>query len=260
MLRWPRGTRWQSVCWLPFTLGLSMLLAWVAPADAATSVQALEICIWNGEVPPYTSPVAEAQGQQFVRSILSRQGWTVTFVARPWKRCIKETAEGRFQAIMPVAPTSDYQQLVFPRRQGEVDSRQALGVSRLLAMRLRGSQANWDGQRFSGVSGPVIYLQGISAPKMLLDRHGIPSATVTRTETMGEMLLRGRSNLAIDLDHRLLAVMRNSQYAGRLELLSKPLLEVHMYLAFSKHFYQAHGGLAEQIWQSIGERRSVVPH
>ncbi|MNF00973.1 hypothetical protein D3C80_1998900 [compost metagenome] len=32
-----------------------------------------------------------------------------------------------------------------------------------------------------------------------------------------------------------------------------------MYLAFSKHFYQANGALVEQVWQSFGERRLVVP-
>ncbi|MCY1408636.1 hypothetical protein D9M71_239610 [compost metagenome] len=236
-----------------------MLLVWAVPADASTSLQALDICIWHAEVPPYTSPMAEAQGQQLVRRVMNSYGLTVTFVARPWNRCIKETAEGRFQAVMPVAPTSDYQQLIFPRRQGEVDSRQALGVSRLLAMRPRGSQANWDGKRFSGVRGPVIHLHGISAPKVLLERHGMPAASVARPEDMGEMLLRGRSNLAIDLDYRLLAVMRRSKCAGRLELLSNPLLETHMYLAFSKHFYQANGALVEQVWQSFGEWRLVVP-
>lgn len=158
MLRWQAGL-------LPAFLGLAMLLAWAAPVDATPTLESLSICIWEDEVPPYASPVQEAESQQTLHRILARQGLVATFVARPWKRCIKETIDGRFHGLMPVAPTRDYQQLAFPRRQGRVDTRRALGISRIRAIRLRGSEADWDGRRFRGLRGPVVYLHGISAPR-----------------------------------------------------------------------------------------------
>lgn len=73
---------------------------------------------------------------------------------------------------------------------------------------------------------------------------------------MEQMLLHGRSNLAVDLDHRLQALMHGYEYAEGLEILPRALLEVHMYLVFNQGFYQANEALAERIWQSIAELRS----
>lgn len=239
--------------------GLVCLLACLlAPVQAATLV----VCVSDEAFPPFTFPNREGDSQRLIRSAVERQGWQLEFVALPWRRCLAGVAQGLFGAIAGVAATPEYLDfMAFPRRSGQADPRRALGITRLVVYRPAGGAAAWDGQGFSGVDRPVLYLSGRSTLKVLLARLGVPAVDTARTSTqLAHMLLRGRGSLAIDHDYQVELLLAKPEFRGRFEVLPVPLGEAPIFLALGRQLYQRHSRQVEAIWNEIGAlRRAAGP-
>lgn len=216
----------------------------------------LQVCIADEEVPPYTSMhQPEALGQTALREAAGRQGWQVQFSIRPWRRCLADTASGHFQAILPVSPSAvNRPRLKFPELAGQVDFALMLGEMRVLVMRPQGSSAEWDGQRFSGLTGPVLYLGGLSVLDVFFANSGQASDSNARNAlSMGRMLLAQRSNVAVDLEDRVLNLLTQDEFRDRLEVLPRPLLSAPVFLGISPRLYAESPQAVEQLWRDMAE-------
>lgn len=229
---------------------LYLLLVLVAPAQALT----LSVCVSDEAFPPFTYPHRDGESQARIRLASERQGWQVKFVALPWRRCLSGVQQKTYDAIAGVAVTAEYQGfMAFPQRAGRPDQARALGVTRLVVFRPAGGAALWDGQRFSQLEKPVLYLSGRAAIQALLARTGTPADDTAKTSTqLALMLLKGRGSLAIDHDSQVALLTSMPEFQGRFEVLSTPLGEAPIYLAVGRTLYEQQRQSIEAIWDELG--------
>lgn len=215
----------------------------------------LQICIADGEVPPFTAPDREGPAQQALRQAARLQGREVVFVVRPWRRCFAETAEGTLHGMLPVAASDGTRQLLrFPEVDGRPDTRLRLDSIRVVVMRSRGSSADWDGKAFSGLQGPVLYLAGLKALDDYFAQATVPVDSSARdSESLGLMLLRARSNVAVDLEARVQRLLRDERFGGSLEVLPQPLLDLPVYLGISPALQAAQPDFVARLWRDMAQ-------
>lgn len=229
---------------------LGLLLGLLTQVQAQT----LSVCVSDEAFPPFTFPHHDGESQQLIRLAAQHQGWQVEFIALPWRRCLAGVQLGLYSAVAGATATAEYRSfMAFPQRAGQPDPRRALGVTRLVVFRPLGSAAGWDGQRFSGLTKPVLYLSGRSALRVMLARMKVPAVDTARTSTqLALMLLKGRGDLAIDHDYQVSRLLALPEFQGRFEVLPALLGEAPIYLAVGAQLYQRHHHLVEAIWDEIG--------
>lgn len=236
------------------------LLLWLGCDPALASQgggwpRSLRLCISDLDYPPFTYPDREGVAQRWIRRAVETGGGRVEFVPRPWRRCLVETAEGRFEGVVGAAASAENQRhLVFPGGARKVDPALAMGSTQMLVYRRRGSQARWDGQRFQGLQGPVLFTAGIGALRDALKRQGVPYSDAGHSpEAVARMLLHGRSNLAVDHDLRVRALLKRREFRERLEVLPRPYAAAPVYLAINPRFYIEHVAQVTALWKSLAE-------
>jgi polar amino acid transport system substrate-binding protein len=245
-----RGDRAWAAGWFRRLCVSAMLLCLAAPAGAAS----LSVCISDEAFAPFTDPQRDGESQKRIRLASKHQGWQVKFVALPWRRCLAGVQQDIYDAVAGVAATAQYQDyMAFPQRDGQVDGARALGVTRLVVYRPVGSAAGWNGQRFSPLVKPVLYLSGRAALKGLLARMQEPADDTAKTSTqLALMLLKGRGSLAIDHDYQVAQLLSMPAFQGRLEVLPAPFGDAPVYMAVGWHRYERNRQLIEAIWSELG--------
>lgn len=237
----PSLPAWRAWLWL---------LVWlVLPAQAQT----LQVCISDEDFPPFTSPTEELAGQQRIRQAGARQGWQVTFIAMPWRRCLAGVEHGIYSAVAGVAAIPEHQAMMaFPQRGEQADPTRGLGATRLLVYRPRGSLADWDGRVFSHMAKPLLYLSGRTTLKSRFDQLGVASVDIARSSRqLAMMLLKGRGSLVVDHDFQVARVLALPEFRGQLEVLPVPFGEAPVYLAVGWPLYQGHRREVEALWDAM---------
>lgn len=231
-----------------------LLLAFSALASAAgDSPNLLRICIADTEVPFFTAPNHEGLAQRALRQAARMQGREVAFVVRPWRRCFAEASEGSLHGILPVVYSDSTRQVLrFPEVDGRPDESLQLDSVRILVMRLRGSTVDWDGQHFSGLQRPVLYLRGMKILDDYFAHSGLQAdSSVRNVRSLGLMLLRNRSSVAVDLEWRVKRLMQDEPFHSSIEVLPKPLLIVPSYLGISPALQAEQPDFVAQLWRDI---------
>lgn len=245
---------------------LSGLLLSLTPAVSAVEVstRVLNVCIAEADIPPFSYATYESTLLQQVRLTAQRQGWEVTFTTRPWLRCRAEVASGKYDVLVPVAPGRENSDtFVFPGRKGEPDPALALGTVRVVAAQKLGSNVSWDGQRFTGLHGPVISLRGMNALSEYLTLIGVPSVGASSPRDMMHMLLAGRSNLVVDIEYRMHQTLEEPEFRERFQVLPTAVLTLPVYLVASPPFYRLHKDVVERLWHDtagLGENSDSGSH
>lgn len=233
-------------CWL--------LLFCLGSAQAQT----LRVCIGDASNPPLTFADHDGQAQYLIRQAVSQQGWTVEFEPVPWRRCRAGVESGRYDAAGTATATPSNRQFMhFPQFAGQLDERQSLGEFKVLVYRVRGTSADWDGQRFSGLHSPVLYNAGFAAVADHLQRLQVAHDDSAQTiHQMMQMLLLGRAQLGVGQEASVQLELQNREFAERIEVLPVPLLQAGLFLGVNKQFYAEHPEVIDAIWRSIGQLRN----
>ncbi|RJG08983.1 hypothetical protein D3879_24450 [Pseudomonas cavernicola] len=249
-------SRFIERIWLHLTGLLCMLVFLVAPVQAGT----FSVCVSDEAFPPFTFPSREGDSQRLIRLAVEHHGWGVEFVALPWRRCLAGVEQGSFSAVAGVAATPEYLAfMAFPNSSGQPDQRRALGITRLVVYRPLGSLAGWDGQRFTGLAKPVLYLSGRTTLKALLARMGIPAIDTARASSqLAHMLFKGRGSLAIDHDYQVAQLFALPEFQGRFEVLPVPFGEAPIFLGVGLRLYDRRPRLVEAVWDEIGVLRHAA--
>ena len=233
-------------CWL--------LLFCLGSAQAQT----LRVCIGDLSNPPLTFVDHDGQAQYLIRQAARQQGWTVEFEPVPWRRCRAGVESGRYHAAGTATATpSNREFMVFPLRAGQLDESLALGEFKVLVYRARGIDADWDGQRFTGLHSPVLYNAGFVAVGDRLQQLNVAHDDSAQTiHQMMQMLLYGRAQLAAGQAAWVQLELQKPEFAERIEVLPAPLLRAGLFLGVNKQFYGQHPQVIEAIWRAIGEVRN----
>ena len=226
-------------------------------AVQACQALAVKVCIPSNPFPPLSFADREGQGQWLVRKAIELQGGTVSFEAVPWPRCLKGAMGGEYDAALP--PTAArIDSVALPMRdESTVDENKSLGDASMVVVRRVGSRPHWDGKRFSGLTGPVMFNRGIVTVRDKLGALGVPGDEGAQpNEAMLQKLLRGRGELVVMNGSAALAELTDSEYSGKLEILPEPFIALTGYLGFNKAYYAANRAFVEAVWNSIPRLRN----
>lgn len=241
--------RWNMIAWRR----LASLLLLLTGLSTSVQAETLLVCVSDEPFPPFTAPDHEERSQQLIRQAGELQGWQVQFVAQPWRRCLAGVEQDVYSAVAGVAATAEYRALMaFPLQGEQADPSRALGLTRLLVYRLMGSEANWDGQHFSILHKPVLYLAGRATLKARLAALGVDAVDAAHHSIqLARMLLNDRGSLVVDHDYQIKQLLDLPEFKGRLEVLPQPFADARVYLAVGQRFYNSHCQQVEALWNQF---------
>lgn len=241
------------------TLRLCLILG-AALFSAAGWGRDITLCMTEREFLPISSPHIEAPGQYLVRLAVESQGDRAVFVALPWRRCVEGLRHGDYDGAVGMVATDGFLPFMrFPLADGRPDASKALGDLLYVAVRLKDSPADWDGERFLNLRKPVIY----NAPSLLLGdkmrRLGVGNSNASLSEKqMLTMLAAGRADIAVgrkDVTEELIEA--EDAFRDRIEILPVPFVSSPSYLAFREGFAEPSPGYEERVWDEIGRRKAA---
>lgn len=220
----------------------------------------LKACMVDERFAPVSSPSTEMPGQYLLRKALESRGDTVEFFPSPWRRCIDSVRHGEMDIPMGGGANPDFFGfLSFPRAaDGSVDRERRLASYDYLVLRVKGSAANWNGEKFEGLQFPVLYASGQMAIKNRLAKIGQEGSDGAKTQMQQlTMLLANRSDIAVMVRDRAEALLREKEFAGKIEILDKPFLTNDAYVPIRTTLYETDKKYFDSLWADIVKLRSA---
>ena len=235
-----------------------LLLSVALPTLASATT--LRIC--SDELPhlPYLMPGGQGTTGVLIRMAAKDIGLDITFYDAPVRRC-REDLRANDADAFPVTPydPETLPFLAFPMADGKVDRARATTSVRTLMVRRKGSPVQWDGTAFTGLQKPVLVKFGtIAVGKKLTALQVAMDDTGKSPESNFRKLLAGRGDLAICPEAEGRALLRQPEFAGKLEALPLPFTDDVYYLAITRQFVESHPDVAEQLWDAIARTRRSV--
>ncbi len=234
------------------------------PARQSSPPLHLTACIDERPWIPFTNPDATHPGemQLLVARSITSLGSTITTTPLPWKRCLESVRTGKIDAMIGASDAALLQTIVvFPRTGGAIDAKSSLGTARLLLVKRRDDDKDWNGHGFVNINAPVVAVA--LGTEIVFDMvkkwGGIPDNGAKTDEQNLKKLLQKRvdfmAGYEFDLD-RLIAKNAGAKIGERVTVLRPPLAETPYYLVFSKPFFQKNEAFAQKLWQAISVLRS----
>jgi polar amino acid transport system substrate-binding protein len=221
------------------------------------TAQAVKVCVPSNPFPPLTFPEHVGQGQWLARRATEQAGGTVQFESVPWPRCLKGATDGDYDAAMPPTGARSVQLAIPLKSDGTPDESKAIGDANLVVVRRVGSKAQWDGKRFSGLNGAVMFNRGIVAVREKLEALGAQGDEGAQpNESLLQKLVMGRAELLIMNGSAALTDLADPAYAGRLEILPEPFIGITGYLGFNKTYQASNRVFVDAVWAGIVRLRN----
>ena len=214
----------------------------------------LRICADDRNVPPLLYQQGMGIAQYMVPLAGDALGMTVRLYHRPQPRCLYGAANGQFDGLLTASPNAITDPvLVFPTNpDGIPDSRYAFTRMKVVAFRLKGTRARWDGQQFRDFRLPVLYESGVPAVSMFMEKLPAPSRASARTPIhMMQMMRLGRADIAVGLEPAVRYAMQQDDPDQHFEIIEPALFTSATFLAFSKTFARDQPELAGKLWEQI---------
>jgi len=236
-----------------YCAGLLAMMLLPVSAHALT----MRLCVDERSHLPFITPAGDGTAGLLIRSAAREVGIQVEFYGAPITRCREEIRAGVSDGF-PTAPytVSLLPFMSFPMNRLEPDAERAVMLARAMVFRRHGSQAGWDGKRFTKLEMPALVPFGAV---MLVDRlqsMQVPVDDKGKTlDANFDKLLAGRGDVAIGAEYSGYALMADPRYAGKVEAVPAAFSEEPYYLALSKRFRDTNPDSAEQLWNAIGRIR-----
>lgn len=242
----------------PALLLLPVLAALTAPAQALD----LRLCTDARSHPPLMRVDGQGPLDRLLQEAAQAAGVRLRPYPAPLPRCREELRAGIADAFPLASHTPDAAAIVaYPSKQGQPDVQRSLVQMRVVAVRRVGSAAQWDGQRFSNLQGPVLGLAGAVAVGRFAADHklALDSSAISIDQNL-EKLMAGRGELLLVAEGHLGNTLKREPYRSQLEVLDKPLSVQPMYLVVTHAFYEAHGAATEKLWTAAARLARSAPY
>ncbi len=236
---------------------LSSLLCLLSALQASALAAKLRIC--SDELPhiPYLLPGGQGTTGQLIRMAAADIGLDLEFYDAPIRRC-REDLRANVGDAFPVTPydPDTLPFLLFPMADGKVDRSRATTSVRTILVRRKGSEVSWDGAAFTGLERPVLVKYGtMMVGKKLASLQIAMDDTGLSPQSNFRKLMARRGDLAVCPEFEGLELLRQPEFAGKLEALPLPFTDDVYYLAITRQFDERHPGLADQLWNAIARTK-----
>lgn len=143
-----------------------------------------------------------------------------------------------------------------PLRDGKPDRQRALAFVPFVFLRRVGDVVDWDGERYHNLTGPVLMIGLVEQIKYILQQTGVAIEDSARGPyELARMLLAGRGNLAVDSLGRADKILADPEFAGRIEMLEKPLGGSLAMLVIAPPLYEQNPQRIEALWDEYARLR-----
>lgn len=227
-----------------------LLLCLTTPCVA----ESFRVCADNRNVPPYIYAKGLGVAQYLLLKTAQNLQLSVAIVYAPQPRCLHDLNQGLYDAVLTVSPSAPVNDIIrFPLRpDGQIDTEKAFGQMRIMAFRLKGSSANWDGKHFTNLQQPVLFEKGVPVLQSLTNELAVPSnASVWTPTEMIAMLRLHRADIALGLEPAVIYAMQTADPEHQVEIIEPAFYEATIFLGLRKSFYAEKTGLAERIWDEF---------
>ena len=214
----------------------------------------LRVCADDRNVPPLIYADGMGIAQYLVPEATEALGIKLRLFYKPQPRCLYEAAQGQMDAVLVASPNPKTEPfVVFPRNAaGEPEIKYAFLNMKVIAFRMKGANARWDGTQFLDFKLPVLYESGVPAVNIFMDKLPAPSRASARTPIhMMQMMRLGRADIAVGLEPAVRYAMQQNDPEHQFEVVEPPLFISSLYIGFGKPFAKAHPELTRQLWEQI---------
>lgn len=238
-------------CFLALVLSL--------PVIACAEPLSMRMCVDTEPHLPYLTATLGGSAGELVSRAAQQTGVTIALRPAPLVRCREELRADKADAF----PALAYRQLpfmVYPTRGGQADVSAAVGRTSYMVFRRTGTQVGWDGKRFNNLHKPALLASGAVAPLRRLTALRVQADDNGKTLRANfDKLLAGRGDICVGFRREGQALMALPEYAGKIEMLPRSLLENNYYLAFTDQFYRTNKAAADAMWQAIRRDNARAP-
>ena len=214
----------------------------------------LRVCADDRHVPPLLYIDGMGIAQYLLPLATEALGIKLRLYYRPQPRCLYGAAQGQFDAVLVASLNPNTEPFViFPRNaRGELEMQYAYLNMKVVAFRMKGATARWDGTQFLDLKLPVLYESGVPIVNVLMEKLPAPSRASAKTPIhMMQMMRLGRADIAVGLEPAVRYAMQQNDPEHRFEVIEPPLLRAATFIAFGKPFTEAHPALPRQLWEQI---------
>jgi polar amino acid transport system substrate-binding protein len=225
---------------------------------AAHGQEAMVLCVEDQPASPYTFPTRDGTMQVLVKMAAKEADIPVALKVQPWKRCIDEVRAGTLSGMLNAGYTpfhADY--AAFPMQGTKPNTAQSLARMDIMAFRVKGGKADWDGARFSNVSKPVLIPAGFATISDQLKAMNVPFDDNTKEPARNfYKLIAGQGDILLGFDGEMQAlVAARKDVQDKVEMLPAKFMTADFYLAVSKVYYSANKDRVDALWAAIGKVR-----
>ena len=234
----------------PLALGL-VCAALCTPAFAAPK---LTLCFENKLVLPWRTVEQSGLNFELLKRVESKLGIKFDYELLPWKRCLAKLKANEVDGAFTVSFSDKRREYgAFPGG-AFPDEKKRMHTARYFLVRSKGSNIDWDGNKFSRVDGKIAFQLGYSVGDMLRAQQVDVDETGDSLNNVGRKVLAGRVAGAAVMDSDAAQLMRGP-LAGKLEVVEVPLTQKPYYLMLSNALVKSQPDLAARIWKSIEDVR-----
>jgi len=168
----------------------------------------------------------------------------ITFVRRPWLRCLRDLAAGKVTAVIGSYSAERGKFASFPYSGGKLDKRFAFSKTETCLLQQKSAAIDWDGKKYTFEKKHTIAIpRGYKLIKNL-QAHGFDVYKASSANNAHELLFTRRVAASVSL----------CDFTAYPEYIVKnpiPIRTHHGYLMFSKVFFREYSKLGDHIWQVL---------
>lgn len=190
---------------------------------------------------------------ELLRLTAKRLDIALAFERMPWARGIYLMQQGDADAIFHASYKRDRLEWgVYPTTAaGEPDVSRSIFNQAYVIYVSRGSQVRWDGERFTGLTGPIGATKSYSVVDDL-KALGLPVEEAHTNVQNLDKLLKGRVAAYADLQTLVDPILAKEPYRfADVVKLTPPFRVKPYYLVFSRAFHERRPDLAEAVWNAL---------
>ncbi|MTW04963.1 substrate-binding periplasmic protein [Pseudoduganella ginsengisoli] len=252
--------------WCRNGIALAMLAGGVASAAGieppGTAAPArFRLCSMDVDYPPYARVDGTGHLQYLMQQAARGLGLELERRVAPRRRCVEELKAGLVDGMIGAYSSERAEYAVFPMVGVGPDEKKALATPRYFLYRRKGTQLDWDGQKFSGLGdGRIGVESGFVFITERLQQLGIPFDDGSKAlEPNVAKLAAGRLDGVIAMEFEADQLVA-SRYEGKIERVGKPFEQTPLYLMLSRQFHSQYGRFSDRYWQALYDYRGTAEY
>lgn len=229
----------------------------IAPAHADERPGSVKLCFGENYFYPWHQGNGDGLNFVLLDRVSAKLGIKFSYVALPWKRCLRNMLSGEVDGVFAASFKPDRLEAgVYPTMEGgKPDAGKRLMMEGYHLFKLKGSALDWDGKQFHNLSGPIATPLGYAIVDQLKASAVNVDEVPGETEAVFEKVVRGRAQAVAMITQVGEKIIQMNRFRGKFEKVPTALVEKPYYLMLSHQLYDAHPGLASEIWDAIAAVR-----